>query len=69
MIVKYINITPSRPSFAPRFRFRPQKWVVPYWFIEKYTALWRGGSMWLAHWEGQMAMLGGLLCVFSNSGA
>ena len=23
-------------------------------FLEKYTSLWRGGSMWLAHWEGQM---------------
>ena len=36
--------------------------MVLYWFIEiseKYTALWRRGSMWLAHWEGQMTMLGG----------
>ena len=33
-------ITPPRPNFASRFRFRPQKWVLPYWFIdisEKYT--------------------------------
>ena len=29
----------------------------------------RGTIEWLAHWEGQMAMFGGLLCVFSNSGA
>ena len=34
------NLSSPRPNFAPRFRFRPQKWVVSYWFIElfeKYT--------------------------------
>ena len=40
------------------------KRVVRYWFIElfeKYTVLYGVGvSMWLAYWEGQMAVLGGL---------